>query len=159
MALWKYKLSDGWHILYGGILSKVMRKDKNLSDLQDIAIARENLELVGDVTTHNHDTRYQTQINILTEQLDSAKARITALETTCTQLQNTINSIQSANTANANNITAIQNKLANVPNIYVQTGQPSGVENKSIWINVSSNSESIKVLWSGAWKNIGAFWK
>lgn len=67
MALLKYKTDEGWKILYGGLLSKILRKDKNLSDLGDIVEAKENLGLIGDVSdpqlyseeeTHNHDSRY-----------------------------------------------------------------------------------------------------
>lgn len=67
MALLKYKTDEGWKILYGGLLSKILRKDKNLSDLEDVVVAKENLGLIGDVSdpnyyseeeTHNHDSRY-----------------------------------------------------------------------------------------------------
>ncbi len=67
MALLKYKTDEGWKILYGGLLSKILRKDKNLSDLEDVTTAKENLGLIGDVSdpnrfneeeTHNHDSRY-----------------------------------------------------------------------------------------------------
>lgn len=33
----------------------------NLADLTDVAKARENLELVGNVDTHHHDERYYTK--------------------------------------------------------------------------------------------------
>ena len=67
MALLKYKTDEGWKILYGGLLSKILRKDKNLSDLENVVTAKENLGLIGDVSdpeyysdeeTHNHDSRY-----------------------------------------------------------------------------------------------------
>lgn len=40
-----------------------LRIDSNLSDVADKSEARKNLGLVGDINTHNHDNRYQTQIN------------------------------------------------------------------------------------------------
>ena len=63
MSALKYKLRDGWQILYGGILSRVLRKDRNLADLTNKTTARQNLELDGDNnTTHFHDSRYNPLI-------------------------------------------------------------------------------------------------
>jgi len=80
MALLKYKTDKGWKILYGGLLSRMLRKDKNLADVEDIIEARQNLGLLGDVhldvagnpisddVTHNHDSRYVLKIDYKPEE-------------------------------------------------------------------------------------------
>lgn len=72
MGLLKYKLRDGWHVLYGGILQKILRKDMNLSDVDDVAAARSNLGLTGNVTTHYHQV-YVDSIADLQDQIDVLK--------------------------------------------------------------------------------------
>lgn len=72
MGLLKYKLRDGWHVLYGGILQKILRKDMNLSDVDDVAAARSNLGLTGNVTTHYHQV-YEDNIADLQSQIDVLK--------------------------------------------------------------------------------------
>ena len=83
MALLKYKTDKGWKILYGGLLSRMLRKDKNLADVEDIIEARQNLGLLGDVhldaagnpisddVTHNHDSRYVLKIDYKPEKFVS----------------------------------------------------------------------------------------
>ena len=80
MALLKYKTDKGWKILYGGLLSRMLRKDKNLADVEDTIKARQNLGLLGDIhldtagnpisddVTHNHDSRY-----VLKNEIDLTK--------------------------------------------------------------------------------------
>lgn len=159
MAIWKYKLQDGWHILYGNLLSKMVRKDKNLEDLEDRSAARENLELTGDVTTHNHDSYYGPKFSALNAKTASLESRVSALETRLNAAEAEINAIKNSNNNTTNSINAINNRLSRIPEIYVQTGTPSGAPDKSIWFNLSGGSEHIKVLWQNAWRNIGAFWK
>ena len=90
MALWKYKLADGWHVLYGGILANILRKDKNLSDVEDRAAAREALELTGNSnTTHYHDSRYMTRTETqehLENQMMLVNSALTAAEERINQL-------------------------------------------------------------------------
>lgn len=103
MGLLKYKLRDGWHVLYGGILQKILRKDMNLSDVDNVAAARSNLGLTGNVTTHYHQV-YVDSIAGLQEDidvLDNAKqdlynrytalsARLEAAEQRVTTLENVV---------------------------------------------------------------------
>lgn len=50
---------DEWVQIYGNAINNRLRKDKNLSDVDDKAEARKNLEIIGDNnTTHYHDNRY-----------------------------------------------------------------------------------------------------
>ena len=58
MAIAKMKIDGKWINLYANEISARLKKTENLADLSDIALARENLELVGDVDTHHHDSRY-----------------------------------------------------------------------------------------------------
>lgn len=81
MAVLKWKSAKGWLVFYASYLKNCLQKSKNLGDLTDRAKARENLELVGDVTTHNHDSRYMSLINgmksdmsgSLTQQIEDLK--------------------------------------------------------------------------------------
>lgn len=64
MATIKYHNNNGdWVSLYADAIKNRLRKDKNLSDLLDVAEARKNLELTGDNNhTHYHDDRYLPKI-------------------------------------------------------------------------------------------------
>lgn len=57
-------LKDGkWRNLYYGMLKNRLRKDLNLSDVSNTTEALNNLGLTGDVTSHNHDSRYKAMID------------------------------------------------------------------------------------------------
>lgn len=58
------KDKNSWEQIYGNEINNRLRKDKNLSDVNDKAESRKNLELVGDSnTTHFHDDRYMPKID------------------------------------------------------------------------------------------------
>ena len=58
------KDENSWEQIYGNEINNRLRKDKNLSDINDKAESRKNLELVGDNnTTHFHDDRYLPKID------------------------------------------------------------------------------------------------
>lgn len=58
------KDKNSWEQIYGNEINNRLRKDKNLSDVNDKAEARKNLELAGDNnTTHFHDDRYLPKID------------------------------------------------------------------------------------------------
>lgn len=58
------KDKNSWEQIYGNEINNRLRKDKNLSDVNDKAESRKNLELIGDNnTTHFHDNRYLPKIN------------------------------------------------------------------------------------------------
>lgn len=63
MNLMKIKTAKGWVTLYKAMFESFLSKDKNLSDIADKNEALKNLGLTGDVTTHNHDSRYMPIIN------------------------------------------------------------------------------------------------
>lgn len=57
------KDKNSWEQIYGNEINNRLRKDKNLSDINDKAESRKNLELIGDNnTTHFHDSRYVPMI-------------------------------------------------------------------------------------------------
>lgn len=58
------KDKNSWEQIYGNEINNRLRKDKNLSDVNDKAESRKNLELIGDNnTTHFHDDRYLPKID------------------------------------------------------------------------------------------------
>ena len=58
------KDKNSWEQVYGNEINNRLRKDKNLSDVNDKAESRKNLEIIGDSnTTHFHDDRYLPKIN------------------------------------------------------------------------------------------------
>lgn len=68
MALLKFKKNTKWYSLYVNELLNRLRKDKNLSDVDDVAKSRENLGIFGDNNiTHFHDSRYLPKIKALKE--------------------------------------------------------------------------------------------
>ena len=57
------KDKNSWEQIYGNEINNRLRKDKNLSDINDKAESRKNLELIGNSnTTHFHDSRYVPMI-------------------------------------------------------------------------------------------------
>lgn len=106
MGILKYKLLDGWHTLYGGILQRVLFKDNNLSDLTNVGTARTNLELTGNVTTHYHQT-YIDSIADLQGQIDLLKADKQDLyskyNTLLTRVDNLTNRVSTLETVVGNN--------------------------------------------------------
>lgn len=127
MGLLKYKLRDGWHVLYGGILQKVLRKDMNLSDVDNVASARSNLGLTGNVTTHYHQVYVdsiadlQSQIDVLTAakqdlynkynnllgRIDIAEGDIANLKTRVSALETTVGDANSGLVKDVNTLKSV----------------------------------------------------
>lgn len=76
MNLIKIKTKDGWITLYKALFESFLSKNKNLADLTDKDAARKNLELTGDVETHNHDSRYMP---VIQEKYDNLNDKIKKL--------------------------------------------------------------------------------
>ena len=152
MGLLKYKLSDGWHILYGGILQKILRKDMNLSDVDNVATARSNLGLTGNVTTHYHQTYadsitdLQNQINDLKTsrqdlynkynnllgRIDVAESDITNLKTRVSALETTVGNANSGLVKQVNtNTTDITNLKTRATNAETRITALEGTINNS----------------------------
>lgn len=72
MAVLKWKSAKGWIVFYASYLKNCLQKNQNLADLTNRAEARKNLELVGDVTTHNHDSRYMPIINNFKDEITNS---------------------------------------------------------------------------------------
>lgn len=62
MTMLRMKLNGEWVDLYAGEIKNRLKRTENLADLDDASAARQNLELTGDVSTHNHDSRYLSLI-------------------------------------------------------------------------------------------------
>ena len=83
MGVLKYKMPDGWKVLYQDFFQKVIgfckqmvRKDQNLADLDDLAEARANLGLSGDNNdSHYHDDHHLVINKNLSDLSDKAAAR------------------------------------------------------------------------------------
>lgn len=223
MSTLKYKLRDGWNTLYGGILSRVLRKDRNLAELTDKSVARQNLELNGDNnTTHYHDSRYVPLINeakdaaisaahneltsiksVYDADISSLYTGLNSLSTTTSGQITTINNNITSNynslkqyvdnkiaslttlvnntktslTSEMNNIknrmstlegtvgshtTTIANhtaQLSKLPEIYVQSAQPSSPKANAIWFRTNGSQQYISVYVGGKWVDMGAVWK
>jgi hypothetical protein len=64
MAILKWKNAKDWISFYVDSIALRLRKDKNLSDVNDVVAARNNLELSGvNNHTHYHDDHYMPLIN------------------------------------------------------------------------------------------------
>ena len=66
MTIAKIKVKGQWVNLYADEINSRLKISRNLADLSDVATARENLGLVGDVSTHNHDSQYMSLIEKIT---------------------------------------------------------------------------------------------
>ena len=77
MNLIKIKTPDGWVVLYKALFESFLSKDDNLADLTDVSEALKNLGLVGDVTSHNHDSQY---LSLIQEKYDELNNKIKDLE-------------------------------------------------------------------------------
>lgn len=73
------KDKNSWEQIYGNEINNRLRKDKNLSDVNDKAESRKNLELIGDSnTTHFHDSRY---VPMIENEKNERKTETTQLRT------------------------------------------------------------------------------
>lgn len=77
MAIAKMKIGGKWVNLYADEINSRLKISENLADVADKAIARENLELIGDVTTHNHDSTYLPLIQQMTDTNTETSSSIT----------------------------------------------------------------------------------
>jgi hypothetical protein len=96
MAVIKFRDNDNkWKAVDKELIMAVknrLRCDKNLSDVIDRSKARENLGLIGDVTTHHHDGRYLSEIenckNIFRDSVAEQKRDINAFKESIRNEQN-----------------------------------------------------------------------
>ncbi len=104
----KDKDKNKWEILYADEINYYNRISNNLSDIENKAEARENLGLSDDVTTHNHDSRYNPMVdqeairraagdNANREKLNSVKNAMDEVLTPAekTQIVNSVNKLNS----------------------------------------------------------------
>lgn len=123
MAIARMKLDGKWVNLYANEINSRLKKTENLSDLTDTAVARENLEIVGDVTTHNHDSQYLPLIQQLVVGNDNnvtsidveKQERITADNKLETEIQDLSASLtETIETIREENIDVLESNLSSV---------------------------------------------
>lgn len=122
------KDKNSWEQIYGNEINNRLRKDKNLSDVNNKAESRKNLELVGDNnTTHFHDSRYvpmieneknerKTETTQLRTDLNAETANRTKdkedISKTLVKVQNNINTtVADTKKELSNNMNTLQNNV------------------------------------------------
>lgn len=98
MAVIKFRDNDNtWKPVDRELIMAIknrLRCDKNLSDVIDRTKVRENLGLVGDVTTHHHDGRYLSKIeeckNLFRDGMAEQKRDIEAFKNSIRSEQNSL---------------------------------------------------------------------
>ena len=173
MALLKWKKDSndttqkGWVSLYTNAINERLRKDKNLSDVDDINESRKNLGLVGDVSdinendalTHNHDKRYkhlidlakQALVTYVDDKISEVKTAIAALDSNIAQEEKN----------RKQNIESSENKMKEAyPSFYVSATEPtSPINDKTIWFCTSNNEQAIYYYTGNRWVAFGSYYK
>lgn len=122
-----------------------LRIDKNLSDVADKSEARKNLGLVGDINTHNHDNRYQTQIN---SEVSKRQEQDTKLDN---RITTEINRLQGLIDGNSSNIEKNNSYLENLFNSTTKAERDWAVDqfnkvNKSIETEQKTRDDKDKII-------------
>ena len=153
------KDKNSWEQIYGNEINNRLRKDKNLSDVNDKAESRKNLELVGDNnTTHFHDSRYvpmieneknerKTETSQLRTDLNTETANRTKdkedISKTLVKVQNNINTtVADTKKELSNNMNTLQNNVDMKINQVNQKLDKVDVGKKTITTAGSLHSES-----------------
>lgn len=150
MNILRFFKNKKWTPLYFSELKNRLRRDKNLSDINNIAEARQNLELTGEVDTHHHDNRYPLKDDVINE-----------ISTTKKILENSINDTNINIETIKNNIanqTSVINAKLDSSMIHVGSSTPTGVQGK-IWFCTADNNISVKAFDNGKWITAGAIWQ
>lgn len=153
------KDKNSWEQIYGNEINNRLRKDKNLSDVNDKAESRKNLELIGDSnTTHFHDSRY---VPMIENEKNERKAETTQLRTdlnaetanrtkdkediskTLVKVQNNINTtVADTKKELSNNMNTLQNNVDTKINQVNQKLDKVDVGKKTMTTAGSLHSES-----------------
>lgn len=160
---WKKAVND-WVSVYRDAIKRRLKKDKNLSDLDDKAAARENLEIVGDnVTSHQHDSIYVPMIDAEAEERKAKDEEILAeLETLKAQedssLKDLIQSLVNSETAANQKISNLNNQISSTQsrlntNVSKASSQ-ADIGAKTIYVSGSSiSNSSATVEYNSAYSN------
>lgn len=143
-------LKDGkWLPLYLGQIKNRLRKDLNLSDVMDVAEARKNLELTGDVETHNHDKRYQQMIDQAKQEvykkIDDIKIQMNQLKVSLEEIKEINNTIKDDK---------LDKRCIVVGPAFV--GNP---REGDIWLNTTSGQRIVRAYHNGTWILYSGVWE
>ena len=150
MNIIRFLKGKEWIPLYFKELKNRTRRDKNLSDLNDIAEARKNLGLVGEVDSHTHDDMYLRASDVSKE--ISATKKV--LEDSIRSANLRIDVIKDSTVSNLKK--DIDTKL-DKSMIYVGDEAPAGADDM-IWFCTKPNNVSIKTFRNNKWLTAGAVW-
>lgn len=154
------KDKNSWEQIYGNEINNRLRKDKNLSDVNDKAESRKNLELIGNSnTTHFHDSRY---VPMIENEKNERKTETTQLRTdlnaetanrakdkediskTLAKVQNNINTtVADTKKELSNNMNTLQNNVDTKINQVNQKLDKVDVGKKTMTTAGSLHSESV----------------
>lgn len=161
------KTQKGWISLYTDAINERLRKDKNLSDVDNINEGRKNLGLVGDVSdinendalTHNHDKRYNHLIDL------AKQALTTYVDNKISEVKTTIAAVNSSIAQEEKNrkqdIESSEAKIKETfSNFYVSaTKPPSPINDKTIWFCTKNNEQAIYYYTGNRWVAFGSYYK
>lgn len=143
-------LKDGqWLPLYLGQLKNRLRKDLNLSDLMSVEEARKNLELVGEVETHHHDTRYKQMIDQAKQEVYK---KVDDIKIQMDQLKVELDEIKTINNTIKNN--KMDNRRLVVGPAF--SGSP---REGDVWLNTSAGDHIVRAYHNGAWILYSGVWE
>jgi len=121
-----------WISLYANAIINRLRRDRNLSDLQNPAKARENLQLTEEVIDHWHDKHYQPMFDQIRKEMAQLEIK---LMTAIKDLRNDVKAVDDTQNREIENLKEI-------------------IEGKSVGV-VAMNSEAALIRgaiieWAGA---------
>ena len=151
MNILRFLKQSQWIPLYFKELKNRLRRDKNLSDIENLNKARENLGLSGDVSTHNHDSIYIRKDD-MERHMDDLGRKV---DDSIIELTTKLNNINSGQT---DMISKVDSKKLDKDMLYVGPNAPIGVQGK-VWFCTKSGEICLRVFDDGTWKTAGAIWQ
>lgn len=149
MRLFRFLKDGKWLPLYLGQIRNRLRKDLNLSDVLDVAKARENLELTGEVESHYHDKRYLPLI-------DKAKQEVLRK---CDDINIDLSQTKEQLTTLSQKITKTNNNKMDNDRITVGETFTGNPKQGDIWFDTKADAHLVKVFYGGKWVSFSGVWE